>query len=316
MIECDKMSVLLVILCVFAVVMLVLYVMFYIIFQRNRNTMKDERVVPKGKQYEPYAESILRGVDRVLPERYESVSVMSEDGLKLFGKYYHTADGAPLAIFFHGYRCGSIRDGNGGFVLSKNRGYNVLLVDQRAHGRSEGMVMTFGIKERLDCLQWIRYANERFGAETPIILMGISMGASTVLMAAGEELPPNVRCVVADCPFSSPKEIIQTVMRSLKLPVKLMYPLAKLSAKIYGGFDLEEISATEAVKKSKVPILFIHGDDDRFVPCRMGQACYDSCASDKQILLVKGAGHGLSHCVDAKSYADTVNTFLDKVFCV
>ncbi|MBQ7775651.1 MAG: alpha/beta hydrolase [Lachnospiraceae bacterium] len=316
MIECDKMSVLLVILCVFAVVMLVLYVMFYIIFQRNRNTMKDERVVPKGKQYEPYAESILRGVDRVLPERYESVSVMSEDGLKLFGKYYHTADGAPLAIFFHGYRCGSIRDGNGGFVLSKNRGYNVLLVDQRAHGRSEGMVMTFGIKERLDCLQWIRYANERFGAETPIILMGISMGASTVLMAAGEELPPNVRCVVADCPFSSPKEIIQTVMRSLKLPVKLMYPLAKLSAKIYGGFDLEEISATEAVKKSKVPILFIHGDDDRFVPCHMGQACYDSCASDKQILLVKGAGHGLSHCVDAKSYADTVNTFLDKVFCV
>lgn len=307
------MSILLILLVVCALFLVALYVMFYIIFRRNRSTMTDERVAPEGKQYEPYKESILRGVDRVLAERYESVSILSHDGLKLYGKYYHTADGAPLAIFFHGYRCGGIRDGNGGFILSKKRGYNVLLVDQRAHGKSEGKVMTFGIKERLDCLQWVAYANERFGKETPIILMGISMGASTVLMAAGEELPENVRCVIADCPFSSPKEIIQTVMRSRKMPVWLLYPLAKLSAGVYGGFDLEETSATEAVKKSRLPILFIHGDDDRFVPCHMGQVCYEACASQKRIFLVKGAGHGLSHCVDAQGYAETVNTFLDEV---
>lgn len=308
-----KMSVLLILLGILLFALVILYVVFYIIFRKNRSTMTDERVVPAGKQYEPYAESILRGVDRVLPERYELVSVQSRDGLRLYGKYYHTADNAPLTIFFHGYRCGSIRDGNGAFVLSKEHGYNVLMVDQRAHGKSEGMVMTFGIKERFDCLQWIAYANERFGKETPVLLMGISMGAATVLMAAGEDLPENVRCVVADCPFSSPKEIIQTVMRSLKLPVWLLYPLAKLSARIYGGFDLEETSATEALKKSKIPILFIHGDDDRFVPCHMGQACYDSCMSEKQMFLVKGAGHGLSHCVDAKGYAETVYGFLDRV---
>lgn len=308
-----KMSVLLILLGICAVFLGCLYVLFYIIFRRNRHTMKDERVVPKGEQYEPYVESILRGVDRVLPERYELVSVQSHDGLKLYGKYYHTADGAPLTIFFHGYRCGSIRDGNGAFILSKERGYNVLMVDQRAHGQSEGVVMTFGIKERLDCRDWITYANERFGKETPIVLMGISMGAATVLMAAGEELPENVRCVMADCPFSSPKEIIQTVMRSMKLPVRLLYPLAKLSAQIFGGFDLEEASATEAMKKCKIPVLFIHGDDDRFVPCHMGQACYEACGSEKQMFLVKGAGHGLSHCVDGKGYTETVHRFLDKV---
>lgn len=306
------MSFLLILLCILVVILLILYVLFYIAFQRNRNTMTDDSVAPKGKRYESYAQSILQDMDR-LPERYELVSTMSQDGLKLYGKYYHTADNAPLAIFFHGYRSSSSRDGKGGFSLSKKRGYNVLLVDQRAHGKSEGMVMTFGIKERLDCLQWIDYANERFGKDTPIVLMGISMGASTVLMASGEKLPENVRCVVADCPFSSPKEIIQTVMKSKKLPVRVLYPLARLSAKIFGDFDLEEASATEAVKRSRIPILFIHGEDDRFVPCYMGQACYDSCGSEKQLLLVKGAGHGLSHCVDSKGYAETVNKFLDKV---
>ena len=307
------MSILLVLFCIVATALVVLYVLFYIVFCRNKHTMKDDREAPKGEQYEPYAESILRGVSRVLPERFESVSVISRDGLKLYGKYYHTADGAPLVIFFHGYRSAGIRDGNGAFLISKRRGYNVLIVDQRAHGKSEGKVMSFGINERLDCLQWIAYANERFGMKTPILLIGLSMGASTVLMASGEELPDNVRGIIADCPFSSPKEIIQTVMKSMKLPVKLLYPLVKLSAAIFGGFDLEEISATDAVKKSTVPILFIHGEDDRFVPCSMGQACYDCCMSEKQIFLVKGAGHGLSHCVDAKGYEETVDKFLDKV---
>ena len=96
------MSILLLLLCVLSIILLVLYVLFYIVFCRNKHTMKDDREAPKGAQYEPYAESILRGVDRVLPERYESVSILSQDGLKLYGKYYHTADKAPLAIFFHG----------------------------------------------------------------------------------------------------------------------------------------------------------------------------------------------------------------------
>ena len=204
--------------------LLVLYVMFYIIFRRNGSTNKDDRLTIKGEQYETYAEVIRRAVDRVLPVPYEEVCITSRDGLKLYGRYYHHKDDAPLGIFFHGYRSGPILDGNGGYLICERRGYNVLIVTQRAHGKSEGNVMTFGIKERLDCLDWISYANERFGAKTPIVLMGMSMGAATVLMAAGEDLPENVKGVIADSPFTAPSDIIRTVMKDYKLPVRFMYP--------------------------------------------------------------------------------------------
>ncbi len=302
------------VLCVLAVFICLMYILFYNIFQRNRYTMTNERVAPKGIQAQPYAEDIIGRVDLVLRERYELVSIVSCDGLKLYGKYYYTAEDAPLTIFFHGYRSGSIRDGNAAFLLSKERGHNVLLVDQRAHGRSEGMVMTFGVKERLDCLSWVTYANERFGREKPIVLMGLSMGASTVLMAAAERLPENVRCVIGDCPFSSPKEIIQTVMKKRGYPVRLLYPLARLSASVFGGFSLEETTVVEALKTCRIPILIIHGEDDRFVPCFMGKACYDACGCEKQIYIAGGAGHGLSYSVDRETYAETFHGFLDKVF--
>lgn len=300
------MTGLLVFLSVLALFLTITYVLFYIVFQRNRHTMNDECVTPKKKQYDSYTESILS-------MRYELVSTMSQDGLRLYGKYYHTEKGAPLTIFFHGYRSSSIRDGNGAFLLSKARGYNVLMVDQRAHGKSEGRVMTFGIKERFDCLQWIFYAREWFGKNTPILLMGLSMGAATVLMAAGEELPENVRCVIADCPFSSPKEIIQTVMRKRGYPVGIFYPMTRFAAAAFGGFGLEETAVVEAVKKSQVPILVIHGEDDHFVPCDMGKACFEACVSEKQLFTVKGAGHGQCFCVDEQGYGETVNNFLNKV---
>lgn len=307
------MMILLVLFCIFIFILLALYVVFFITFRRNSHTMTDERVAPQGEQYAPYGEGIIKSVDRVMAEPFEEIYISSRDGVKLHGKYYHHAENAPLVIFFHGYRSGPIRDGNGCHGICKRKGYNTLLVTQRAHGKSEGKTMTFGIKERLDCLDWIAYANERFGRKTPILLMGISMGAATVLMATGEKLPENVCGVVADCPYSAPKDILKTVMRSLKLPADLLYPVARLSARIYGHFDVEETTAVEALKKAQVPILLIHGDDDRFVPCHMSQECYEACASKKQIVLIKGAGHGISYCVDAKSYEEAVNSFLAEV---
>lgn len=290
---------------------IVLYGVFFYAFRKNRDSMIEERSTPPGKVYEPHAEKILRGIDVVLSHEHEDVYITSRDGLKLHARYYHQADGAPLTIFMHGYRSATLRDGNGAFIMSWRRGYNVLMVDQRAHGLSEGKVITFGIKERFDCLDWIHYANERFGKENPIVLMGISMGASTVMLTAGLDLPENVRCVLADCGFSSPKEIIQSVIKSMGLPVALAYPVVRLSGRMFGGIDIEEVSCVDAVKNSKVPILFIHGTGDDFVPCYMSQACYDACATQKKILLVEGAGHGLSHCVDSKSYTAAVEEFLD-----
>ena len=188
-----------------------------------------------------------------------------------------------------------------------------MVVYQRAHRESGGKTITFGVKERFDCLDWIAYANERFSKDTPILLMGLSMGAATVLMAAGLELPANVKGIMADCGFSSPKEILQEVIKQMKFPVRITYFFVRTAARIFGHFDPEEASAIEALKEAKVPVLIIHGDDDRFVPSRMSRENYDACASTKEILIVPGAGHGLSYCVDAKAYEKAVEDFMDRV---
>ena len=274
--------------------------------------MSDERSLPKGEQFEPYHSTITSCVDQVLEVPYETVEIVSYDGLRLRGRYYHLTDGAPLVLFFHGYRCSSLRDGNGIFLYTRKLGYNVLLVDQRAHGNSEGKTITFGVKERFDCKKWVEYVVERFGAEQKIYLSGLSMGAATVLMASDVGLPENVIGILADCPYSSPKEILCTVMRKLGFPAKPTYYLAKLCAKLIGGFDVEETSALEAVKRSQIPTLIIHGDSDDFVPCSMSMDCQMVGENHVELLLIKGAGHGMSHCVDTPSYEKAVLAFFEK----
>ena len=274
-------------------------------------TILDDRTLPEGEQYEPYNEGILRVIERMLPEPFENVWIKAEDGIKLYGRFYHMHDNAPVILFFHGYRSSSIRDGNGIWEFCKKHGYNIMMIDQRAHGKSEGRTMTFGIRERYDVLSWIEYTVERLGRKTQIVLAGISMGASTVLMASNLNLPPNVKGIMADCPYSAPKDILNCVMTSLKLPAGILYQLVKLSARIYGGVNIEETSAKEAVSECSVPVLFIHGDDDRFVPCSMSQECYDACASEKKIVFVKDAGHGISYCVDGRLYEKEVLEFME-----
>ena len=289
-----------------------LFVVYDICFSGNKRHMGDERDLPKGEQYVPYHDVITRCVDRVMADSYEEVSVFSHDGLKLHGRYYQRRDNAPLIIFFHGYRCSALRDGNGIFLYSKTLNYNILLVDQRVHGKSEGKTISFGIKERYDCFSWVEWAQQRFGMDVQIILAGLSMGAATVLMTANMGLPKNVKGIMADCPYSSPKAVIRKVIKDMNFPVGLVYWLAKHAARWIGKFDLEETSAVEAVRESKIPILIIHGDDDRFVPCTMSQECFQACKGNVELVLVEGAGHGMSHCVDTRKYEDAALAFFRK----
>ena len=282
-------------------------------FHRNEKRVAKEKHAPEGEQYEPYRDVIIKGAENILDAPYEKVTITSRDGITLAGRYYHTADGAPVSIIFHGYRSNIGCDCNGGYSLSIKNGYNVLAVYQRAHRESGGRTITFGVKERYDCLDWIEYIIKRNGDDTKILLMGLSMGAATVLMAGGLNLPANVKGIFADCGYSSPKEILQTVAKQMGYPVQPTYFFVRLSARLFGGFDPEEASAVDALKKCKVPVLIIHGDDDRFVPCQMSHDNYEACASEKELLIVKGAGHGLSYCVDAKSYEETVQKFIHKV---
>ncbi len=265
-----------------------------------------------GPQYEPYKEDIARIFHQLKDRPCEDVSILSHDGLTLSGRYYHVADGAPLAIGFHGYRSSAFTDFAGGSELNFHLGHNLLLIDQRAHGRSQGRTISFGILERLDVLSWVDYALERFGEDTRIVLYGVSMGAATVLMASGLDLPKNVKAIVADAPYAKPLDIILDVGKTHPMPQWLIKPFAILSAKLYGGFDLLETDAVEAVKKAKVPILIIHGEADSFVPCHMSEGPANANPALVERHTFPGADHAISYLVDTKRYWEIVTAFLRK----
>lgn len=271
------------------------------------------RVIPDTDQYLPIKEKMLKLVDELQSVECEPAYTTSHDGLKLYARYYKQDTPDIIEIEFHGYRSSAYRDYCGGSSISRQNKVSTLLVDQRGHGKSEGRAITFGIKERYDVLSWIEYVNKRFGKQTKIVLSGVSMGAATVLMASELDLPENVVAILADCPYSSPKDIILKVCRDRGFNPKLMYPFILLSAKVFAGINLNESSAVKAVQNTKIPILIIHGDDDRYVPYSMGVEIFVSCRSKKKMLTVKGAGHGICYFVDNKAYIDTVNEFINEV---
>lgn len=274
---------------------------------------QDIYVVPPGKQYEAVADTILEMIYEVDQLSYDLVSITARDGLHLVGRYYHFHDNAPVQILFHGYRGNAFREFSGNNRLAVKLGFNCLVVDERAHGRSGGHTITFGIKERYDCLDWVKYVCKRFGGDTPIILSGVSMGAATVLMASNLELPPNVRAITADCPYSSPGAIIRKVSRDVRLPAWLAYPFVMIGALVFGKFKIWQSSPVKAVKEARIPILLIHGEDDRFVPCDMSREIYAACNGFAKLVTVPGAGHGLSYLVDTALYERTFREFL--AFC-
>ena len=274
--------------------------------------MGDDSSLPHGELYDAYHGTITECVEAVLEVPFEEVQVLSYDGLLLSGKYYHQKDGAPLIIFFHGYRCSAIRDGNGMFLYTRKLGFNVCLADQRAHGKSEGKTITFGVKERYDVRSWVDYFTERFGENQKIYISGLSMGGATVLMASDIGLPTNVAGILADCPYSSPKAILCSVIKQMGFPVKFTYALAKWSASWIGEFDVEETSAIKAVRESQIPTLILHGDADDFVPCSMSMDCQLAGEDHVQLVLIKGAAHGMSHCVDTPSYEAAATTFFKR----
>ena len=266
---------------------------------------EDEYEIPDGDIYEVFRDDMVNWVKKARKMPHEDIEIESFDGLKLRGRYYEYEAGAPMEILFHGYEGNAERDLSGGIERCFALGRNALIVDHRASGRSDGHISTFGINERKDCKKWVEYAVERFGKDVKIGITGISMGASTVIMATEEELPDNVKFVLADCGYSSAKAIIMKVIDEMKLPAKLVYPFVKLGARIFGRFDLEETSPIESVKKCKIPIIFVHGDNDAFVPFEMSVEMYDACPLEKKRLIrIPNAGHGLAYPVAREKYVD------------
>lgn len=285
-----------------------LYLLYCKAFYHKPKVYKDVKLPKKwlGDNYDRCKELY----DAAAAEEYEAVNIISSDETPLFGRLYLRDAKKPFVIMMHGYKGTALIDFCGGSAMVNRFGYNKLIVDQRAHGMSGGHTITFGVKECHDCVDWINYILSRFG-DVKIGLIGVSMGAATVTMATGLDLPPQVKCVIADCGYSSPKAIIRKVMRDIHLPT-FLYPMVRLSAKIFGGFSPDEYSSVEAVKKSKTPLLIIHGEADSFVPCYMSHEIYDACVPPKHILTIAGADHAVSAFADSAAYESAVNGWINK----
>ena len=288
------------------------YVIYRFIFYSPIKGQNDIHTLPKGEAYDQIREQTFQQIDRLAAIPYEEVFIKSYDGLQLAGKYYHVIDGAPLAICFHGYRSTAIRDMSGIPDICKGAGLNYLLIDQRAHDKSQGKTITFGVKERYDCVSWVNYAAARFGENTPIFLFGISMGAATVLLASALELPKSVRGILADCPYTSPADIIRKVCKDIKILPKLVYPLIKISARLYGGFSPDAVKVTEAIKQTKIPVLLIHGEKDSLVPKEMSAEIANACPLIEYHLF-PNAEHGISGVVDKNRYDHLTAEFIKKL---
>lgn len=293
------------------IVLAISYICFVITFRvpKNDPVKNEEYPIPVGDIYEPWRDVMVAWMTQTRALPHTDVSIRSFDGLTLRGKYYEFAPGAPVELMMHGYRGAAERDLCGGVQRCFALGHSALVVDQRGCGLSEGSVITFGVRESKDCLSWVEYLIQAYGKDVKILLTGISMGASTVLMAGGQPLPENVIGILADCGYTSARDIIKEVIRALRLPPNLAYPFVRLGAWLFGRFNLEEDSAIEAVKRCRIPVIFFHGEADDFVPCRMSIENYNACASEKKLVTISDAGHGLSYLIDPHRYLMEMSAF-------
>ena len=287
----------------------------YVFFVACRRTKELNWLVREELERTPYGEFYdnVVAADQWLKQHVvQDVYMNSYDGLRLHALWIPAKDAKGTILLAHGYRSSYLLDFAMVFDVYHQFGFNLLVPDQRSHGMSEGKYITFGVKESRDMEEWVTFHNQHFGT-IPLILNGLSMGASTVLYMADAKLPDNVKGIIADCGFTSPKAILKNVYRSvIRLPASLSIWATDIFARIFAHFRLAEKDTRKTLANSQLPVLMIHGLADDFVSCEMTKQAYAACTSDKQLLLVAGAGHGVSFLSDPVGYTAAVLYFLKR----
>ncbi len=241
----------------------------------------------------------------------QNVTISSEDGLKLNGYYVPAEDPVGSILLVHGYHSTHLVDFGRALPFYHRQGLNILLPDQRCHWNSEGKYTTFGVKESRDMLAWLAYLNREL-FQGPVLLSGMSMGASTVMYMV-PDLPENVKGMIVDCGFTSPADIIGKVFRDVAhIPAVPWIWGAEVFARCLGKFSLWEKDSRETLSHNILPILMVHGAADDFVPCEMSRQGYARCGGDKELLLVEGAGHGVSFLVAKEKYGKKLRELMKK----
>lgn len=267
----------------------------------------------RAEENGPYRDIILAGEAKFGSWPCEHVYTTSFDGLTLHGRFYQQEGAKRTMVLVHGWRGGWDYDFCLGGPWLYEEGYNLLVIDQRAQGESEGEYMSMGIKERKDCHTWLKWLEEHTDAtKLPVYFMGISMGASTVLMASGEKMPDYVKGIIADCGYTTPYDMLfnygHKVYRIPDFPLMRMFNQYCIK---HADVDLKGYSTLDAMETNELPIYFIHGKGDTFVPCEMTLENYEACKSMKKLLLVEDAPHGMSFLFDRDSYVKEAHAFFD-----
>ncbi|MCM1245066.1 MAG: alpha/beta hydrolase [Roseburia sp.] len=264
-----------------------------------------------GTDWEQYMPLIEKRKEAMFSREHEDVYLASDDGLKLHGTYFPGTDEKKVVICFHGYTSQGTKDYIGLSDFYMKRGYGMLLPDARAHGESEGTYIGFGCLDRLDALRWIEWVIKQCGPEVEILLHGTSMGGATVLMCSGLELPEQVKGIVSDCAFTSPKYVFTHVLHSMyHIPAFPMIAITDRVNRRLAGYGLDECNAAREVRKAKLPVLLIHGSGDTFVPCDMCEEIYENYAGPKRKLIIPGAAHAESYYKDMEQYEKALDAFL------
>lgn len=267
-----------------------------------------------GKAWHAYSGVIKAGADWFRSQGPETVEMRSFDGLRLRALLLPCENARGVIIFMHGYRSTPLRDLGASAKYYHDLGFTLLLPNQRACGESEGRFITFGAKEKYDVKAWADYAAERFGPELPIVVGGISLGSSSVLMSLGLPLPGSVRAAVCDCGYSSLTDELELAAQNffhIRRPGAVLFGI-RLWCSLLAGFDIKKCTTLDALRGDRIPVLFIHGEADGFVPPRFSRENYEACAAPKELFTVPGAEHGLSYLADTQGYHSHLEAFLDK----
>ncbi len=297
----------------FALFILAVYVGFRICAIRGKHTSYDPSNIPEEHNLYPFKDVLKKARADLDTFDFEEIYMPSSDGLKLYARYYKCEGSRKVKILMHGYRSSAEND----FCLSVpfylSLGFNVLTPHQRAHGKSEGRYITYGAKEKFDCRDWINEVIKRYGKDMRISIGGISMGASTVLMASGLELPENVFAVTADSGYTSGYYIVKNTAKNMISVLPPFYvDLINFFCRIFADFDLKEANTLNAMQASSLPTMFIHGTRDTFVPCEMTLRNYATCRAEKELFTVAGAEHGISWLIETEKYENLLREFFKK----
>lgn len=245
---------------------------------------------------------------------YEKFHMLSCTGHSLTGYLMKAKEPSDAYVFCsHGYRSSGKNEFCGIAQYYLQKGFNVFLVDHVASGESGGKNIGFGYFESKDCLKWLDMLTSTFGENIKIILHGISMGAATVMLMSGDdELPENVKMIVSDCGYTSAWDEFEHKAKDLKIPHPVLTVVNEIN-KVTAGYDFKDTNALDSVKKAKVPMLFVHGSADDFVPTKMVYEVYDACGSEiKDLLVVEGADHAHSFVVGKDEYEKKLDEFIGK----